>query len=91
MSSNILGTIIIGFVLIILNVVFLGIIFFIRRRMAVVSQWPSTIGTVLMSTIERRSSGEGGYTDYPVVQYSYQINRQAYQSYTALGHKLRFF
>ncbi len=81
MSSNILGTIIIGFVLIILNVAFLGIIFFMRRRMAVVSQWPSTMGTVLMSTIEQRSSGEGGYTDYPVVQYSYQINGQAYQSY----------
>jgi hypothetical protein len=81
MSENILGTVIIGFVLIILNVVFLGIIFFMRRRMAVVSQWPSTMGTVLMSTIERRSSGEGGYSDYPVVQYSYQVNGQAYQSY----------
>ena len=71
---------IIGFVLLILNAVFLGVIYFMRRRMAVVSQWPSTMGAVMMSTIERRSSGEGGYTDYPVVQYFYQINGQAYQS-----------
>jgi hypothetical protein len=72
---------IIAFVLLILNVVFLVIIFFIRRKMVVVSQWPSTMGTVLMSTIEQRSSSEGGYTDYPVVQYSYQIGGQPYQSY----------
>lgn len=70
----------IGFVLLILNAVFLGVIFFMRRKMAAVSQWPSTMGTVMMSTIEQRYSSEGGYTDYPVVQYSYQIGGQAYQS-----------
>ena len=68
------------FVLFILNAIFLGIIFFMRRKMAAVSQWPSTMGVVQMSTIEQRSSSEGGYTDYPVVQYSYQIGGQAYQS-----------
>jgi len=72
---------IIGFVLLILNTVFLGVIFFMRRKMAAVSQWPSTMGTVMMSTIEQRSSSEGGYTDYPVVQYSYQVGGQAYQSH----------
>ena len=72
---------IISFVLIILNVIFLGIIYFMRRKMAAVSQWPSTMGNVMMSTIEQRSSSEGGYTDYPVVQYSYQVNGQTYQSY----------
>ena len=71
---------IIAFVLVILNAIFLTILFFMRRRMATVSQWPSTMGTVLMSRIEQRSSSEGGYTDYPVVQYSYQINGQAYQN-----------
>ena len=70
---------IIVFVLLILNAIFLGIIFFMRRRMATVSQWPSTMGTVMMSRIEQRSSDDG-YTDYPVVQYSYQIGGQAYQS-----------
>ena len=33
-----------------------------------------------MSTLERRSSSEGS-TGYPVVQYSYQVGGQAYQSY----------
>ena len=81
MSTNILGTVIIGFVLLILNVVFLGVIYFMRKKMAAVSQWPSTMGTVMASTIEWRSSSEGGSTAYPVVQYSYQVNGQAYQSY----------
>ena len=71
---------IIVFVLFILNIVFLTILFFMRRRMATVSQWPATMGNVIMSTVERRSS-EDGYTDYPVVQYSYQVGGQAYQSY----------
>ena len=69
MNTELLLTVgIIGFVLLILNVVFLGIIFFMRRKMAEVSQWPSTMGTVMMSTIDRRSTSDG-YTDYPVVQY----------------------
>lgn len=71
---------IIVFVLIILNAIFLGIIFFLRRKMAAVSQWPSTMGTVSSSYLERRSSGEGGSTNYPVVQYSYRIGGQSYQS-----------
>jgi len=71
---------IILFVLFILNIVFLGIIFFMRRKMAAVSQWPSTMGTVTSSHLERRhSSDDGGFTDYPVVQYSYQVSGQVYQ------------
>jgi hypothetical protein len=69
---------ILGFVFLILNVIFLVILFFMRRRMAVVSQWPSTMGTVNASYLERRSSSEGGYTNYPVVQYAYQVSGQAY-------------
>lgn len=79
--ENLLGIGIVGIVLVILNAVFLGIIYFMRRRMAVVSQWPSTMGTVVLSTIEWRSSSDSGSTAYPVVQYSYQVNGQAYQSY----------
>ena len=71
---------IIVFVLIILNAVFLGIIFFMRRRMATVSQWPSTMGTVNSSYLERRSSSEGGSTNYPVVQYSFQVGGKAFQN-----------
>jgi hypothetical protein len=70
---------IIGFVLLILNVVFLGIIFFMRRKMASVSQWPSTMGTVNNSHLERRHSSDDGSTNYPVVQYSYQVQGQVYQ------------
>ena len=80
MATNILVVGILGFVLLILNAIFLGVIFFMRRKMSQVSQWPSTMGTVMMSTIEQRSSSEGGYTDYPVVQYSYQVGGQTYQS-----------
>jgi len=80
MNTQLLLTVgIIAFVLFILNAIFLTILFFMRRRMAAVSQWPSTMGTVTASRIEQRSSSEGGYTDYPVIQYSYQIGGQPYQ------------
>lgn len=70
----------IGFFFLILNVIFLGILFFMRRRMAAVSQWPSTMGTVNASYLERRhSSSDSGSTNYPVVQYSYRVSGQAYQ------------
>jgi hypothetical protein len=79
MNTELLLTVgILGFVLLILNVIFLGIIFFMRRRMVAVSQWPSTIGTVNNSYLERRSS-DSGSTNYPVVHYSYQVGGQAYQ------------
>jgi hypothetical protein len=68
----------ISFFFLVLNAIFLGVIFFMRRRMAAVSQWPSTMGTVHASYLERRSSSDG-YTNYPVVQYSYQVSGQAYQ------------
>ena len=82
MRTDLLITIgVIGFFLLVLNVIFLGIIFFMRRRMAAVSQWPSTLGTVNASYLERRhSSSDSGSTNYPVVQYSYQIGGQGYQS-----------
>lgn len=80
MNTELLLTVgIIAFVLLILNVIFLAIIFFMRRRMAAVSQWPSAMGTVNTSYLERRSSSENGYTNYPVVQYSYQVGGNAYQ------------
>jgi hypothetical protein len=80
MNTELLLTVgIIGFVLLILNVIFLGIIFFMRRKMALVSQWPSTMGTVNASYLERRHSSDSGSTNYPVVQYSYQVGGQAYQ------------
>lgn len=79
-SELIIAIVSIVCVLILLNTIFLGIIFFMRRRMAVVSTWPSTMGTVINSFLEARSSSEGGTTNYPVVQYSYQVSGQTYQS-----------
>jgi len=70
---------VVGLFFFVFNMIFLAIIFFMRRRMAAVSQWPSTMGTVNTSYLERRSSSEGGSTNYPVVQYSYQIGGQSYQ------------
>ena len=77
-TDFILTIAVIVFVLFLLNAIFLGVIFFMRR-MATVSQWPSTMGTVNASYLERRSSSDGS-TNYPVVQYSYQVAGQAYQS-----------
>lgn len=80
MNSDFLITaVIIIFVLFLLNAIFLAVIYFMRKKMAEVSQWPSTMGSVVMSTVERRSTSDG-YTDYPVVQYSYQVVGQSYQS-----------
>ncbi|HSJ86062.1 MAG TPA: DUF3592 domain-containing protein [Anaerolineales bacterium] len=77
-TDLIIAIVVIVFVLFLLNAIFLGVIFFMRRKMAAVSQWSSTMGTILGSRVERRSTSDG-YTDYPVVQYSYQIDRQPYQ------------
>ena len=69
---------IVSFVFLLLNVIFLGILFFMRRKMAAVSQWPSTLGMISNSYLERRSS-DNGSTNYPVVHYSYHVGGQAYQ------------
>lgn len=79
-SELIIAIVSIVCVLILLNTIFLGIIYFMRRRMAVVSTWPSTMGTVINSFLEARSDSEGGTTNYPVVQYTYQVGGQTYQS-----------
>ena len=70
---------ILGCVFVILNVIFLAIIFFTQRKMNVVQGWSSAMGTVLASYLERRRSGDSGSVNYPVVQYSYQVGGQTYQ------------
>jgi hypothetical protein len=65
--------------LFVFDAIFLGIIFFTRRKVAQASNWPSTLGTVLSSRVVRRSSSDGGTTPYPVVDYSYQVSGQAYR------------
>jgi hypothetical protein len=84
--NNVLNTVIVigvlGLVFFLLNTILLAVIFFMRRKMAAVSQWPSTGGVVLASMLESRSDSEGGYTNYPVVKYAYQVGTQNYQSRT---------
>jgi hypothetical protein len=71
---------IIGCALIVSNMIFLGIIVNTQRKMNAVQTWSSAMGTVMTSYLERRRSGSnGGSTNYPVVQYSYQVNGQIYQ------------
>ena len=77
-TDLIVAIVAIVFVLFLLNAIFLGVIFFMRRKMAVVSQWPSTMGNVVASRVEQRSSSDGS-TDYPVIQYSYQVGGQSHQ------------
>ena len=43
--------------------------------------WPSTMGTVLMSSVQSRRSGNST-SIYPVVVYQYSVNGQTYQSQT---------
>jgi len=65
--------------LFIFDAIFLGMIFFTRRKVAQASSWPSTMGTVVFSNIEWRRGSKGGSVAYPVVQYTYQVIGQAYQ------------
>jgi len=67
------------FSVLLIDGILLGIIFFTRRKVEQASNWPSTMGMVLMSTLEARHDSEGGYTYYPVVQYEYRVMGQPYQ------------
>ncbi len=69
-----------GFVFIVTNAVFLGILYFTQRKVNAIAKWPSVMGTVKKSTVEYRSSGDGG-ANYPVVHYSYQAGGQSYESH----------
>ena len=75
-SELIIAIVSITCVLILLNAIFLGIIFFTRRKMTAIGGWPSTMGTIQNSFIDWRSDSDSGTTAYPVVQYSYQVGGQ---------------
>jgi hypothetical protein len=70
-----------GTVLLLFNGIFLGVIIATRRKMRMVHEWPTVMGTVIASYLERRrSSSNRGSINYPVVQYSYQVNGRMYTS-----------
>lgn len=63
-----------------------GIAFFIYRRSQqsntyrqAAQSWPSTTGTILISTLQSRRSGRS-HSTYPVVGYQYTVNGQTYTS-----------
>lgn len=71
---------ILGCTILLMNAIFLGIIVATQRKMNAVKSWSSTMGTVVNSYLERRRSGNrGGSTNFPVVQYSYQVGGQMLQ------------
>lgn len=78
-NESILVVGILGCTFLFMNAIFLGILFFTRRKMAAVQGWSSTMGSVLASYLERRRSGNRGSANYPVVQYSYKVGGQMYQ------------
>jgi Protein of unknown function (DUF3592) len=79
-NGVLLVVVIIGCTVLLLNAIFIGIIISTQRKMNAVRSWPAVMGTVMASYLERRrSSNDSGSTNYPVVQYSYQVSGQMYQ------------
>ena len=80
MNSDLIITIAaIGFIFLLFNVIFLGVIFTAQKDAAAVTKWPTTTGTVLMSTLESRRTNNGRHAQYPVVLYSYQVGGRSYE------------
>ncbi|MGE5251014.1 MAG: DUF3592 domain-containing protein [Bacteroidota bacterium] len=80
MTTGLLITVgLMGLFLAVINAVLLITLLSMRRKMSQVSGWPSTRGVVMTSALESRASTEGGYLNYPVVRYSYQVGAQAFQ------------
>jgi hypothetical protein len=80
MNSDLVVTIgAIGFVFLLFNVIFLAVIFSAQKDAAIATKWPTTIGTILISTLESRRTNSGRHTQYPVVLYSYQANGRSYK------------
>ncbi|HAV77225.1 MAG TPA: hypothetical protein DCX53_07715 [Anaerolineae bacterium] len=71
-SSTIIVVGSICFSALIIDGILLAIILVTRRGVAKASNWSSTMGTVTLSTIERRRSGKST-ANYPVVHYTYQV------------------
>ena len=60
------------------DAILLGIIYAARRGVAKAASWPSTMGTVTFSTVERRQSSDST-ASYPVVNYTYQVMGQMFE------------
>lgn len=69
---------VIGFSILLVDGILLGIIFSTLRGVANAANWSSTMGTVTYSAIQSRLSGDST-ADYPVVHYTYQVMGQMLQ------------
>ena len=65
---------------IILNTIFLIVIFYTRRKVRQAESWSSTVGTVTLSTIDVHRSGGRNSIAYPHVRYSYQVLGREYEA-----------
>ena len=65
---------------IILNTIFLIVIFYTRRKVRQAESWSSTVGTVTLSTIDVHKSGRRSSIPYPDVRYSYQVMGREYEA-----------
>ena len=63
----------------VLLVLVLYIMIFTYRKTAAVKQWPSTMGIVFKTAVERRLSRRH-YVNYAIVKYSYQVGERTYQN-----------
>jgi hypothetical protein len=70
----------IGITFVILNIIFLMVIFSMQRKSAQAEGWPAAGGTITRSELEwRRSSNNRGHVQYPVVHYSYRVMGKSYE------------
>ena len=71
---------IIGLTALIFDAIILGTIISTRRKINAMKNWPSIKGTVISSAIEQRASNNNrNQVNYPVVNYSYQVDGNIYQ------------
>lgn len=81
-----IGTMICSLVIPILVIGGIGFMLYKRNQQSGAARqfaqsWPSTSGTILMSSVQSSRSGRS-HSTYPVVVYQYVVNGQSYQSQT---------
>lgn len=64
-----------------LVVVFGGIFWWSAQKRKQQASWPSTLGVITESRMERVSVGSGGSEDKPVIGYQYQVGGITFASY----------
>ncbi len=81
-----IGSMLCSFIILFLVLGGIGYLLYKRNKQSgevrlLAQSWPSTSGTVLMSSVQSRTSGRS-HSTYPVIVYQYVVNGQSYQSQT---------